>query len=100
MPCQPVIARLLLKENKAKVKRRTPFTIKLTFDSTEYKQPVIAGMDTGSKNIGCAAIVVLLKCGSKNKFVPSAFNLASRIMQNMLYYLFFNYLYLKDKYEF
>lgn len=56
MPCKPVIARLLLKENKAKVKRTYPFTIKLTISSTEYKQPVIAGMDTGSKVIGCAAI--------------------------------------------
>ena len=56
MPCQPVIARLLLKDSKAKVKRRTPFTIKLTVDSTESNQSVIAGMDTGSKNIGCAAI--------------------------------------------
>jgi len=56
MPCKPVIARLLLKDSRAKVKRRTPFTIKLTVDSTEFLQPVIAGMDTGSKNIGCAAV--------------------------------------------
>ncbi len=56
MPCKPAIARLLLKDGKAKVKRRTPFTIKLTIDSTEYVQPVIAGMDTGSKVIGSAAI--------------------------------------------
>ena len=56
MPCQSVIARLLLKENKAKVKRITPFTIQLTVDSTKYTQLVIAGMDTGSKTIGCAAV--------------------------------------------
>ena len=55
MPCEPVVARLLLKEGKAKVKRRTPFTIKLTGDSKEYVQPVVASMDTGSKIIGCAA---------------------------------------------
>ena len=29
MPCSPRKARLLLKEGKAKVKRRTPFTIQL-----------------------------------------------------------------------
>ena len=29
MPCQPVIARLLLKQGKAKVGHRTPFTIQL-----------------------------------------------------------------------
>ncbi len=56
MPCQPVVARLLLKGGKAKVKSRTPFTIKLTGDSKEYTQPVTAGMDTGSKVVGCAAI--------------------------------------------
>ena len=56
MPCTPVIARLLLKEGKAKCIRKTPFTIKLLVDTTEYKQEVVAGMDTGSKIIGCAAI--------------------------------------------
>lgn len=55
MPTRPVIARLLLKEGKAKCIRRTPFTIKLLVDTTEYKQEVLAGMDTGSKTIGCAA---------------------------------------------
>lgn len=55
MPTRPVIARLLLKEGKAKCIRRTPFTIKLLVDTTEYKQEVVAGMDTGSKTIGCAA---------------------------------------------
>jgi hypothetical protein len=56
MPCTPSIARILLKEGKAKVKRRSPFTIKLLQNSTEFKQPVIAGMDTGSKTVGCAAV--------------------------------------------
>ena len=55
MPTRPVIARLLLKEGKAKCIRRTPFTIKLLVDTTEYKQEVVVGMDTGSKTIGCAA---------------------------------------------
>lgn len=56
MPTRPVIARLLLKEGKAKCIRRTPFTIKLLVDTTEYKQEVVAGMDTGSKTIGQNAI--------------------------------------------
>ncbi|WP_244603347.1 RNA-guided endonuclease IscB [Methanococcoides sp. NM1] len=56
MPTSPVIARLLLKNKKAKVVRKTPFTIKLLYETTEHKQPVIAGMDTGSRTIGCAAI--------------------------------------------
>lgn len=56
MPCVPVVARLLLKEGKAKVKDNMPFTLQLSIDSTEYTQAVIAGMDTGSKTVGCAAI--------------------------------------------
>jgi len=56
MPCKPAIARLLLKDGNAKVKQKIPFTIKLLVDTTDYTQEVIAGMDTGSKTIGCAVI--------------------------------------------
>ena len=56
IPCKQTVARLLLKDGKAKVKKRIPFTIKLVEDSTEFKQPIVAGMDTGSQFVGCAAI--------------------------------------------
>jgi RRXRR protein len=56
MPCAPPKARALLKQGKAKVVRREPFTIKLLHGSSGYRQEVAAGMDTGSKAIGCAAI--------------------------------------------
>jgi hypothetical protein len=56
MPCSPCIARRLLKSGEAKVVSRTPFTIKLLFGSSSYKQEVVAGMDTGSKFIGCAVV--------------------------------------------
>lgn len=56
MPCSPRQARLLLKNNLAKVIRKTPFTIKLLHGSSGYTQPIIAGMDTGSNTIGSAAI--------------------------------------------
>jgi len=55
MPCTPVVARLLLKEGKAKVLRRTPFTIKLLAQPEEsYTQPLTLGVDTGSSVIGSA----------------------------------------------
>ena len=54
MPCTPVIARLLLKQGKAKVVRRTPFTIKLLVATGETKQPLTHGVDTGSSKIGSA----------------------------------------------
>lgn len=43
MPCSPAKARHLLDDGKAKVVKRTPFTIKLLYGSTEYTQPVILG---------------------------------------------------------
>jgi RRXRR protein len=55
MPCASAIARLLLKEGKAKVKRRTPFTIKLLIQpETTSIQHLTLGMDTGSSVIGSA----------------------------------------------
>lgn len=56
MPCSNVIARLLLKQGKAKVKRKTPFTIKLLYQTTNYTQDLTLGVDTGSKYIGTAVI--------------------------------------------
>lgn len=55
MPCKPQKARKLLKENKAKVVNRTPFTIQLLHGSSGYKQPVNLGVDAGSKYIGLSA---------------------------------------------
>ncbi|MCF8012463.1 MAG: HNH endonuclease [Clostridiales bacterium] len=56
MPTSPQKARKLLDEDKAKVVNRKPFTIKLKYTTGENKQEVVAGMDTGSKKLGCAAI--------------------------------------------
>ena len=55
MPCSPAKARHLLDAGKAKVKKRTPFTIQLLFGSTGYTQEVILGVDAGSKTIGLLA---------------------------------------------
>ena len=55
MPCSPGKARLLLKQQKACVVKRTPFTIKLLHGSAGYKQPVTLGVDAGSKHVGLSA---------------------------------------------
>lgn len=44
----------LLKQGKAKVIRRCPFTIKLLYQSTTYTQNLTLGVDTGSGIIGTA----------------------------------------------
>jgi len=56
MPCSNAIARLLLKQGKAKVKQRQPFTIKLLYDTTTYTQDLTLGVDTGSSTIGAAVV--------------------------------------------
>ena len=55
MPCSPRKARVLLKEGKAKVIRREPFTIQLLYGSSGYRQHVTLGVDAGSKHIGLSA---------------------------------------------
>ncbi|OPL09794.1 MAG: hypothetical protein AVO34_05100 [Firmicutes bacterium ML8_F2] len=47
MPCGPRKARVLLKEGKARVVRRVPFTIQLLYGSSGYRQRVYAGRDRG-----------------------------------------------------
>lgn len=47
--------RLLLKSKKAKVVRRTPFTIRLLNANKTYTQPVTLGVDAGSKHVGLSA---------------------------------------------
>lgn len=58
MPCSPAKARHLLDAGKAKVKKRTPFTIQLTYGSSGYTQEVILGVDAGSKTIGMSASTI------------------------------------------
>lgn len=55
MPCKPRKARNLLKEKKAKVVERSPFTIQLLYGSSGYKQDVSLGVDAGTKHIGLSA---------------------------------------------
>lgn len=56
MPCKPAIARLLLKDGKAKCVKRTPFTLQLLYTTTDYTQDLTLGMDTGSGKIGSAVV--------------------------------------------
>ena len=55
MPCSPTKARHLLRDDKARVKRRVPFVIQLKYATGETKQPISLGVDAGYKNIGLSA---------------------------------------------
>ena len=56
MPTTPRKARLLLKQNKAKVVSIKPFTIQLLYATGETKQPVTLGIDSGYSHIGFSAV--------------------------------------------
>ena len=47
--------RHLLKDGKAKVVNRCPFTIQLLYSNTSYTQPINLGVDAGSRHIGISA---------------------------------------------
>ena len=47
--------RRLLKQGKAKVVKRCPFTIQLLYESENNLQSVSLGVDAGSKHIGLSA---------------------------------------------
>lgn len=47
--------RRLLKSKKATVVNLCPFTIRLLYDTTGYKQEIVLGVDTGTKHVGLSA---------------------------------------------
>jgi hypothetical protein len=55
MPTTPGKARILLKENKARVVQRKPFTIQLKYVTGEAKQDIKLGIDPGVKTVGVCA---------------------------------------------
>lgn len=68
--------RLLLKEKKARVVSRTPFTIRLNYDTPDITQDLILGIDPGRTNIGVAVVkedgsgVFSAHLETRNKEVP------------------------------
>ena len=56
MPCNPAKARKLLRDKKAKVVNRCPFTIQLLWDCEENIQPITVGIDKGSHVTGFCAV--------------------------------------------
>ena len=55
MPCKEAKARRLLKNNKAKIRKKEPFTIQLLFECENQVQDITLGIDAGSKHIGLSA---------------------------------------------
>lgn len=73
MPCSPRKAKVLLKQGKAKVVKRSPFTIQLTMATGETKQEVVLGVDTGYSNVGVSVIT------EKKELLSATFKLRTNI---------------------
>ena len=56
MPCKPRKAKLLLREGKATVVARSPFTIQLKYGCAGYKQDLTLGVDTGHNEVGFSVV--------------------------------------------
>jgi len=56
MPCSPRKARVLLKGGKANVVKKSPFTIQLNYETTNFKQETTLGIDTGYENVGISVV--------------------------------------------
>ena len=56
MPCKEAKARHLLRDGKAKVVRKEPFTVQLLFPCDNIVQGVTLGVDVGSKHVGLSAV--------------------------------------------
>ena len=70
MPCSEAKARHLLKEHRAVIVNRTPFTIRLKFVVDDITEPVTLGVDAGYETIGLSATTgtkVLFEAEVKNR---------------------------------
>jgi hypothetical protein len=56
MPTSPAKARVLLRDGRAKVVSRKPFTIKLLYETEKYVQPLILAVDPSSVTSGFAVV--------------------------------------------
>jgi hypothetical protein len=93
MPTTSPKARRLLRENKAKVVKRKPFTIQLTIATGENRQPITCKIDSGYKYVGfsCQTKKAELICGEVKLENKTSKRLTERLMyrrskRNKLWY--------------
>ena len=83
MPTSNAKARILLKQGRAKVVTIRPFTIQLTYKTTEYTQPITLGIDSGYLNIGFSAVTEKKELiGGEVKLLK---NMSQRIQDRVMY---------------
>ena len=83
MPCHPARARQLMREGKAKMLRRQPFTIILIEREDGETQPVTLKVDPGSKTTGIA-LVADFKRGKRVIWAGELTHRGQQIKDNLL----------------
>lgn len=69
--------RRLLRERKATIASHTPFTIKLTYDTLHFVQPVNLGLDAGAVHVGVSA------CTKDRELYAAEVELRTDIVSNL-----------------
>ena len=69
--------RRLLRDGRAVIVSHTPFTVRLTYETTRFTQPVSLGIDAGTAHIGLAATT------EKNELLSAEIELRSDIVDNL-----------------
>ena len=69
--------RRLLRDGKAVITGHTPFTIRLTYETTRFTQPVALGVDAGSVHIGLSATT------EKKELYSAEIQLRTDIVENI-----------------
>ncbi len=71
------LVRRLLKSDRAKVIQRCPFTIQLLYETGEETQPVVLGIDAGSKHVGLSA------CTEKEELYAAEMRPRNNVVNNL-----------------
>lgn len=69
--------RRMLRDGKSVIVSHTPFTIRLTYDTKHFTQPISLGVDAGSKHIGLSATT------ERKELYAAEIHLHSDIMKNL-----------------
>ena len=69
--------RRMLRDGRAVVESHTPFTIRLTYDTTSFVQPVHLGLDAGSVHVGVSA------CTDERELYAAEVGLRTDIVSNI-----------------
>lgn len=85
MPTTPGEARRLLRDGKAQVVSRKPFTIQLKIATGETRQPLTLGVDSGYKHVGISVVDQNSKKEVLNAEIQLRSNIPKKLLERRMY---------------